>query len=173
MRRSAAAACRCSQALRHRQASGTLTSTARQARVLRSRSARMVRSGVLSTSGGLSIVGLGYSTRGGRREDAFSWQHNNFSAVKNAEDSTVETAFSRLAARFVEMQLEGCCTLQVFWSLSSFARRLRNGRRERPAAAVGRRELRARHGDGHHGEGVQLSLPRLEEHRAAGAEDQP
>ena len=63
MRRSAAAACRCSQALRQRQASGTLTSTARQARVLRSRSARMVRSGVLSTSGGLSIVESGYSTR--------------------------------------------------------------------------------------------------------------
>lgn len=93
MRRSAAAACRCSQALRQRQASGTLASTARQARVLRSRSARMVRSGVLSTSGGLSIVESGYSTRGGRLEDAFSWQHNNFSAVKNAEDRTLGRHF--------------------------------------------------------------------------------
>ena len=61
--------------MRQRQASGTLTSTARQARVLRSRSARMVRSGVLSTSGVLSIVESGYSTCGGRREDALSWQH--------------------------------------------------------------------------------------------------
>ena len=29
------------------------------------------------------------------------------------------------------------------------------------------------HGDGRHGKGVQLSLSRLEEHRASGAEDQP
>ena len=169
MRRSAAAACRCSQALRQRQASGTLTSTARQARVLRSRSARMVRSGVLSTSGGLSIVGLGYSTRGGRREDALSWQHT----FKMRRTTLWRQHFRVLPRVSSKCNWKVVALCKFFWSLSSFARRLRNGRRERPAATVGRRELRARHGDGHHGEGVQLSLPRLEEHRAAGAEDQP
>ena len=36
-------------------------------------------------------VGLQYAR--GRLEDAFSWQHNNFSAVKNAEDRTLGRHF--------------------------------------------------------------------------------